>query len=218
MLESEFAVRDRVKPKTEAKALYHRFNHPTDNRHWVKVLPGGVYTSADDEIIHTGLGSCVSVCGWDFEAKVGGMNHFLLPFHSQLESEEWHAQELLSDSSRYGCYAMEVLINSLLAKGAQRKRLKFKLFGGSHLMGYQALIGEKNIEFVLDYVKRENLNVVSQDLGGNQPRKLLFHAQTGQAWVKRIRNDLASSIKNDEEQYRHKVDKQIPSNNDVELF
>lgn len=49
-------------------------------------------------------------------------------------------------------------------------------------MGYQSLVGEKNVEFVLEYAKREKLNVVAQDLGGAQPRKLLFDPQTGQAW------------------------------------
>ncbi len=216
MSDSKLATKRKLKQE-EAKGQYYRFNHPSDHRHWVKVMPGGVYATSDQEIIHTGLGSCVSACAWDIEMKVGGMNHFLLPFNNQFESQHWHPQALLSDSSRYGCYAMEVLINRLLSMGAERERLKFKLFGGAHLMGYQSLVGEKNVEFVLEYAKREKLNVVAQDLGGAHPRKLLFDPQTGQAWVKRIGFSSAHAIKQDEELYQHSIDKQIPSD-DVELF
>ncbi len=216
MSDSKLATQHRLKQE-EADGHYHRFNHPVDRRHWVKVMPGGVYATADHEIIHTGLGSCVSVCAWDSAAGVGGMNHFLLPFHSQFESQHWHPQALLSETSRYGCYAMELLINRLLALGAERERLRYKLFGGARLMGYQSLVGDKNVEFVLEYAKREKLDVIAQDLGGSEPRKLLFDPQTGQAWVKRISFNAARTIKNVEEQYQHNIGKQISSDN-VELF
>ncbi|EOW2076996.1 chemoreceptor glutamine deamidase CheD [Vibrio mimicus] len=216
MSDSKLATKRKLKQE-EANGHYHRFNHPSDLRHWVKVMPGGVYATADHEIIHTGLGSCVSVCAWDVQIGVGGMNHFLLPFHSQFESHHWHPQALMSDTSRYGCYAMELLINRLLSMGAERERLSFKLFGGAHLMGYQSQVGEKNVEFVLEYAHRENLHVVAQDLGGSLPRKVLFDPQTGQAWIKRIGFSSAHAIKHDEEEYQHTIDKQITSD-DVELF
>ncbi|KDO14445.1 chemotaxis protein CheD [Vibrio metoecus] len=216
MLDSKNATQRRIE-REEANGHYHRFNHPSDHRYWVKVMPGGVYATGEQEIIHTGLGSCVSVCAWDTELGIGGMNHFLLPFNSQFESQHWHPQALLSDASRYGCYAMELLINRLLSMNAERERLHFKLFGGAHLLGYQSQVGEKNVEFVLEYAKREKLHVVAQDLGGSQPRKLLFDPKTGQAWIKRIGFSAAHAIKQDEEHYQHKIDKQSPYN-DVELF
>ncbi|MGL4828450.1 MAG: chemotaxis protein CheD, partial [Vibrio sp.] len=135
MLDNKVAAQHRLKQEEE-HGHYYRFNHPIDRRHWVKVMPGGVYATADHEIIHTGLGSCVSVCAWDSAVGVGGMNHFLLPFHSHFESQHWHPQAMLSETSRYGCFAMELLINRLLTIGAERGRLRYKLFGGAQLMGY----------------------------------------------------------------------------------
>lgn len=85
MSDSKLATKRKLKQE-EAKGQYYRFNHPSDHRHWVKVMPGGVYATSDQEIIHTGLGSCVSACAWDIEMKVGGMNHFLLPLITNLKA------------------------------------------------------------------------------------------------------------------------------------
>src|SRR5262245_23557968 len=71
----------------------------------VKVLPGEFFVSDDDIVIATTLGSCIAACLWDRERRIGGMNHFMLPD---------------GDSGRYGSYAMELLINQLMKRGASR--------------------------------------------------------------------------------------------------
>ena len=48
-------------------------------RNAVKLLPGEYFVSGDDIVLSTVLGSCVAACMWDRTAKVGGMNHFMLP-------------------------------------------------------------------------------------------------------------------------------------------
>ena len=45
----------------------------------VKVLPGEYFVSAEDIVIMTVLGSCIAACIWDGRARLGGMNHFMLP-------------------------------------------------------------------------------------------------------------------------------------------
>ncbi|EKO3930895.1 chemotaxis protein CheD [Vibrio fluvialis] len=178
------------------------------NMPWVKVLPGGVYVTNQAEIICTGLGSCVAACMWDEKAQVGGMNHFLLPFDTCAQLHHWKPQELLSTASRYGCYAMELLINQLINLGADRRRLKVKLFGGAQLMGFQSLIGIKNVEFVMAYVQREQLKVEAQDLGGTEPRRVLFDPQSGRVWIKRIPCAEVSNIRRHEERYFDQLDKE----------
>ena len=80
----------------------------------------GVHIGHGPTLISTVLGSCVSACLWDAETAIGGMNHFLLPVGSQ-------ATETLDP--KYGVYAMERLINGLMGAGADRRRLKAKVFG-----------------------------------------------------------------------------------------
>lgn len=202
-----------------SQASFERFPHNRPEQPWVKVAPGQVYVTADHEIITTGLGSCVSACIWDPCAGVGGMNHFLLPFDTTAELHHWKADELLSNASRYGCYAMENLINQLLNLGAQRGRLNVKLFGGSQLLGFKSLIGIKNVEFVLGYVQREGLNVVAKDLGGVDPRRVLFDPKSGRAWLKRIPCAEVMQIRRSEECYSSQVEQQQPdTDNNVELF
>ena len=85
------------------------------------IVQGEYRVSRDpSEVLSTVLGSCVAVCLWDPAAKVGGMNHFLLP----AAPGQGDAKML-----RYGAHAMEVLINEVLKLGARRKALQAKLFG-----------------------------------------------------------------------------------------
>ncbi len=90
----------------------------------------------------TTLGSCIAACLWDRERRIGGMNHFMLP-------------EGQGDSGRYGSYAMELLINELMKRGASRSTLEAKVFGGGAVIAAMTTlnVGERNTQFVLDYLQ-----------------------------------------------------------------
>ena len=84
--------------------------------HWqcpaAKILPGECYVSTLDEVIHTVLGSCISVCIRDRKLGVGGMNHFMLPVQ---EGERGITrQNSINPALCYGNWAMEFLINAIL--------------------------------------------------------------------------------------------------------
>ncbi len=78
-----------------------------------KILPGEFYMSKEPITIATTLGSCISACLWDERAKLGGMNHFMLPITDKEAHEvNWGSRGLVTDSTRYGNFAMEHLINT----------------------------------------------------------------------------------------------------------
>ncbi|WP_428775813.1 chemotaxis protein CheD [Vibrio sp.] len=199
---------------------FKRFYHSRRGVHIVKVPPGGVYCSRENELICTGLGSCISACMWDADKKVGGINHFLLPFSSVAQLRHWHADELLSTASRYGSHAMEMLINELIKLGAEREKLQVKLFGGAQMLGYKSLIGEKNIEFILSYLQQEGFDIVAMDLGGEHPRKIMFNPTNGRVWLKRIPFNEVTKLRHQEERYAHQLDEESHKqhDSDVELF
>lgn len=200
---------------------FNRFYHPQKEKHIVKVLPGGLYcTKRSDELIATGLGSCIAACVWDEFAGVGGMNHFLLPFDSQTQIHSWQPDSLVSTASRYGIHAMEMLLNSLIERGAKRRNIQMKLFGGAQMLGRRSMIGEKNVAFILNYVEQEHLHVVAHDLGGLEPRKVMFEPLTGKAWLKRIPFTEVHRLQHQEEKYAHQLDKEShrKRDDDVELF
>jgi chemotaxis protein CheD len=141
----------------------------------VKILPGEYFVHNEDMLIMTTLGSCIAACIYDRNAKVGGMNHFMLP-------------EGAGDSGRYGSYAMELLINEMMKRGAQRMTMEAKIFGGGQVVsGMTSMnVGERNTTFVMDYLKTERIPVVSKDVLDIYPRKVCFLPGSGKAMVKRL--------------------------------
>jgi chemotaxis protein CheD len=143
----------------------------------VKVLPGEYYVANDNMMIMTVLGSCIAACIWDARACAGGMNHFMLP-----------DGESSDGMGRYGSYAMELLINQMIKLGSRRETMQAKVFGGAQVMaGFTTMnVGERNTQFVLDYLATEHIAVVSKDVLDIHPRKVCYFPVTGKALVKRL--------------------------------
>jgi chemotaxis protein CheD len=192
------------------------------NRYWdrrlnvasAKILPGEFYVSSQGEMIATVLGSCISACIRDRVIGVGGMNHFMLPVSGNHSS--WNVNAL-DESTRYGNWAMEYLINAILKVGGKRENLEVKLFGGGQVLANMTNIGERNIEFATSYLEREGLKVVAQDVGGTYPRKVLYFSDTGAVKMRKIKQRHNDTVEKREETYRKAII-QKPSTGDVELF
>ncbi|WP_459616797.1 chemoreceptor glutamine deamidase CheD [Bordetella sp. 2513F-2] len=148
----------------------------------VKILPNEYYVTHGEELmLSTVLGSCVAACVHDPVTGVGGMNHFMLP--------EGDTQSPSSATMRYGAFAMEVLINELLKAGAARERLEAKVFGGGAVLSamQQMNIGERNGQFVLNYLKLEGIPVRAQDLGDVHARRINYFPGSGKVMVRKMK-------------------------------
>ena len=177
------------------------------NLNFVPVFQGETRVSEDpNDVLSTILGSCVAACIWDPIAKVGGMNHFLLPGEIGTQST----------SMRYGVNAMELLVNGLLKHGGDRTRFKVKLYGGAKMFEGRASIGEKNIQFARWYVQSEGFSLAEEDLGGDRGRKIRFWPTTG-----RVQHSLMSDAPPDEKEIVAKPRKPAAPEKpigDIELF
>ncbi|WP_175836044.1 chemoreceptor glutamine deamidase CheD [Burkholderia anthina] len=149
----------------------------------VKLLPNEFYTTSEDMVLMTVLGSCVAACLHDPYAGIGGMNHFMLP------DDGADAGAAASESMRYGAYAMEVLINELIKAGGRRERFEAKVFGGAAVLAGMTTIniGDRNADFVRRYLALERIRITAEDLQGVHPRKVAFMPHTGRAMVKKLR-------------------------------
>ncbi len=176
----------------------------------VKILPGEYFVYHEDLLIMTTLGSCIAVCLWDRQAKVGGMNHFMLP------DSGGNGQ----DSGRYGSYAMELLINELMKLGASRMTMEAKVFGGGAVIsGMNTInVGERNTTFVMDYLKTERIPVVSKDVLDIYPRKVCFLPFSGKAMVKRLAPSNPEAILQQERLAAQKVAPVSRSGGSIDLF
>jgi chemotaxis protein CheD len=136
----------------------------------VHVIQGDCRVSADPRVLlTTTLGSCVAACIYDPVARVGGMNHFLLP----------EGESIGPTAVRYGAYAMEVLINDVLKAGGIRRRLEAKLFGGGRLTDSSIDIGGKNAAFASSFLDREGVREEPGSIGGEFARRIQFWPATG---------------------------------------
>ncbi len=180
-----------------------------------KILPGEYYVTEDDMVIVTVLGSCVSACIRDPQLGLGGMNHFMLPDNTR----DNDGSGPLSAAARYGSYAMELLINHLMKMGARRDRLEAKVFGGGNVLpGFtQMNVGQRNADFVLEFLHAEQIRVTAQDLVDVFPRKVYFFPATGKVLVKRLAGMNNHTIVKRETDYRAQLDR-ANDGGDIELF
>ena len=141
----------------------------------VYLHPGQIYTASHAALVSTVLGSCVAVCLWDPIARVGGMNHFLLP---------------TGKGPRYCSEAMPKLLDDMVLHGASVSRMVAKVFGGACVIadftGPRKAIGAMNTEAAQQFLSSYSIPVRAEQTGGRRGRKLLFHTGTGQAYVKEI--------------------------------
>lgn len=129
-------------------------------------------TDRPDVMLTTILGSCVAVCLRDPALGLGGMNHFLLPEGAGAGTDA---------GRRYGAYAMEVLINECLKRGAQRNRLEAKLFGGGRMFDSLRDVGLANADFAERFLRDEGIAVVGGSLRGTGGRRVQYWPSTGRA-------------------------------------
>jgi chemotaxis protein CheD len=211
---------DRRKSSADPTAVLPGFEHL--RRYWdpaqacmtVKVLPGEFYVSTQDELVTTVLGSCVSACIHDARRGIGGMNHFMLP-EPRGERDGWTAT--VGRAARYGSDAMEQLINAVLIAGGQRADLQVKIFGGGRVLAQLTDIGQRNIDFVQQYIATEKLNLCASDLGDVYPRQVQFFPNSGRARVRLLRRHDDVQLVADEPGYLKRLAND-PIKGEVELF
>lgn len=140
------------------------------------------------------------------------MNHFLLP--------EGDASDLLSESGRYGVYAMEMLINHLLKLGARRENFRAKIFGGGNVIKgmTQSNVGQNNSEFIQTYLHNEGIPVDASDLLDIYPRRVNFFPATGKALMKKLTNHYDHELIDNEMRYKKAVAEHHDESGDIDLF
>ncbi|HOP04208.1 MAG TPA: chemotaxis protein CheD [Tenuifilaceae bacterium] len=151
------------------------------NTHFL--YPAALFASKLPHRVSTILGSCVAVCLFDPVLKIGGINHFMLPF--------WNGQGLASP--KYGNIAIERLLEKMLTLGSQKKNLTAKVFGGGEVIETnisQFHIGERNIQIAIEMLDELRIPVVAKSLGGKLGRKIEYNTGTGEVKQKYIERSI----------------------------
>lgn len=186
-------------------------------RHATNVNPGG-WRVESAKPLSTLLGSCVAVCLFDPQLRLGGINHFMLPDMGR-GNKHGDVDSLLS-----GNFAMEALLNALLGKGAKKVRLQAKAFGGGTIIDTDPgamSIGMRNANFAKEWLQREGIPLLASDFLGPWSRKVVFLPTSGDAFCKRMVTNMATSevIAREEKAYAETLRRKPDSGEKkIELF
>ena len=135
--------------------------------------PGYIFLSRDPVIISSVVGSCVAVSLWDGKALYGGMAHYLFPAANDGEAA----------TAKFGNVAVSYLADMFFREGAFRRDLRAQLFGGASVSKESLAIAEKNIAIARQVLERLNIKIVSEDVGGDMGRKVIYNTFTNEAIV-----------------------------------
>jgi chemotaxis protein CheD len=142
-------------------------------------------TPASAEVLLAlGLGSCVGVVLFDPLARVGGMAHVVLP----------EPPEGAATSPKFATHAVPLLLERVLALGAERERLVCTIAGGAQVLAAGGLrdsfrIGERNVAAVQAALRRLGIVPRAADCGGTTGRSLRLSLSDGRVVVKRLGED-----------------------------
>jgi chemotaxis protein CheD len=153
----------------------------------LSLQPGDLYLARNPTILHTILGSCVSVAFWSARLGAGALNHGILPRGPEVWPRETH----LTDTFRYVDFSIRHLARQLDALGVPRRELQVKVFGGADVLQVaidraRATVGALNCQTALDILAAEGFIVAASDLGGTRGRKISFHTGTGEVPVQKL--------------------------------
>lgn len=149
----------------------------------VFIKSGEMAIGKNSERLVTLLGSCIAVCIFDTQKKIGGLNHYLLPDYPGLKTE------INNQSFDYGIYAIPALLRKLKDMGCSRKNLRAKIIGGAEGLegsaNHDASIGAANIAIARRVLSDFGILVVAEDVGGNVWRRIQFNTSTGEIRLKK---------------------------------
>ena len=130
-------------------------------------------------IVTYALGSCIGICLYDPRIRLGAMIHIMLPLNMEAGRK---------NVMKYADTGIRETIKQMEAKGAVRSRIVAKIAGGAKMFevngGSLGNIGQRNIESVHLNLKREQIRIIKEDVGGDIARTMFFDVATGMCRVR----------------------------------
>lgn len=156
------------------------------NEHVVVGISDYKLTRDPNILVTHALGSCVGICLYDKQLKLGGLAHIMLP-----ESTQFAAKSI--NRMKFADTAISDLIRSLQILGADARKITAKIAGGAQMFAVQensaiGSIGARNIESVKKYLKTHRIPVIAEDTGQNYGRTVYFDLATGLMKVHSLNN------------------------------
>ena len=152
--------------------------------HVIEIKMGGLEIITDEtKELKTFVGSCVAICLFDLVSKVAGMAHVMLPKKS--DGVQFTGK---NDIGKYADEALSYMVDNMIQKGAEQKRIKAKMAGGATIFAHESEtslfnVGPRNIAFLKQILQKNNIPLVSEDTGENFGRWVRFNLHSGEMLV-----------------------------------
>lgn len=136
-----------------------------------------------------GLGSCVGIALYDRHNRVAGLAHAMLPYSKEIRNNE--------NKAKFVDTGIEILIEKMIQAGAFKRNLVAKVTGGSQMFVFEKSndilkIGQRNILATKEKLNELNIQIISEDVGGNYGRTIELNAEDGLLLVKTIGHGVKS--------------------------
>ena len=132
-----------------------------------------------ERLITYALGSCIGICLYDPQSKLAGMVHIMLPINMEAGRK---------NTFKYADTGIRETLNQMVAKGAVKGRITAKIAGGARMFevngGTLGSIGQRNSESVHQVLRRENIRLLWEDVGGKVARTMEFDSATGNGIIR----------------------------------
>jgi chemotaxis protein CheD len=138
---------------------------------------GELAVSKEAAILETILGSCVAVCLWDEKLRIGGLNHYLLPYE----------QPNTPKSTVYGATSIETLVKRIIEAGSDVRNLQAQIFGGGSVitdLDNIFNIGVDNVRIAQEKLHEYDIPIVGSHVRATHGIKVVFRTATGEVTVK----------------------------------
>lgn len=108
---------------------------------------------------------------------MGGMNHFQLPY----------TREKQNATGRFGNVATLTLIRMMMDDGSKAKQMEAQIFGGAFNPRLcHKNIGGENIMVARKILMKTHVRIISEDVGGEIGRKIVFNTTTNEVAVLKV--------------------------------
>jgi chemotaxis protein CheD len=122
------------------------------------------------------LGSCIAVVGYDAAKGVGAMAHIMLPGRAPTNKSP-------VEKTKYANDAILTLLLRMFRLGSNKEDIKVVLVGGGNVLQREDdTICRDNIESVSGFLKKLDLKVEAQALGGFSRRSVFLNIDEGAVW------------------------------------
>lgn len=144
----------------------------------VIIFSGELAVCSEDELLETSVGGCIALCLYSKVQKVGGMNHFMLPW-ARSSTDQHKAQ-----SNVYGVNAVSALFECFYKRISSSKDIVAYIFGSSDRVSGADI--SNNITLVKLMVEAEDVPIKRIDVGGFAARKIIFDTRTGKTYMRKM--------------------------------